>query len=351
MTRILSSVERFPKTTNSSSPIRRISGSPCPFNVSAFILLFVAPPRFAQSCRKAVCQPVADEHLEPNEELRLLRREAGDMKAALAVRLGVHFIVQNSERASEGERCGGHHCAANSLGGNMWRVPLYRKVTDSSAGTKRSSSSAAPIPIELCPMFCFSTNRSSAASAEYVCLSERVLLLWTPVEQSRGTHEMYPGCRPLTRRRYSKKKHERVNQTKALTATAKGRLYHNIHKKSSTNKSLVRNVFVALGQATVVPNHLFEALFLFGCELLAVQTKDDLLRKLAEKITEKDGDLETVTERLEVRNIKRLPKRNTRFMPHSSCRGPYRGLRSLCCALLLCYSSFSIYHLFEKPGA
>ncbi|CAM9701698.1 unnamed protein product [Scytosiphon promiscuus] len=49
----------------------------------------VSSCRFAQSCRKAlVCPSVADpdERLEPDEELRFLRREANDMKAALLVK-------------------------------------------------------------------------------------------------------------------------------------------------------------------------------------------------------------------------------------------------------------------------
>lgn len=41
--------------------------------------------RFAQSCRKVICRPVADERLDPEQEVRLLRREAADMKSSLMV--------------------------------------------------------------------------------------------------------------------------------------------------------------------------------------------------------------------------------------------------------------------------
>ena len=44
-----------------------------------------AVPSFAQSCRKVVCRPVADERLDPGQELSLLRREANHLRASLRV--------------------------------------------------------------------------------------------------------------------------------------------------------------------------------------------------------------------------------------------------------------------------
>lgn len=41
--------------------------------------------RFAQRCRKVVCRPIADERLDPSQEVDLLRREAAEMRASLQV--------------------------------------------------------------------------------------------------------------------------------------------------------------------------------------------------------------------------------------------------------------------------
>lgn len=79
-------IHRFPYIP---PPVRR------PRHV-VFVPPLTAHHRFAQSCRKVVCQqPDADERLEPDEELRILRREAERLKAALAVRMGVLCMVQN----------------------------------------------------------------------------------------------------------------------------------------------------------------------------------------------------------------------------------------------------------------
>lgn len=124
--------ERFEHLTSCSSgagrspetgrQVRQISVHCSSLSFFTFQPRSLRPPlhlrRFAQNCRKVACQqPVADEHLEPNEELRILRREAEDMRTALAVRidgLGVRAMFQDVPHHSEfsatlGERCGVHH--------------------------------------------------------------------------------------------------------------------------------------------------------------------------------------------------------------------------------------------------
>lgn len=93
--------------------------------------------RFAQSCHKAICHPVADERLEPTEELRLLRREATDMKAALAVRAGVFSTFGPLENLVM-NAVGTHTYVTVQLGGEMGGWGGIIKGSSSSTGRHRA---------------------------------------------------------------------------------------------------------------------------------------------------------------------------------------------------------------------
>ncbi|CAM9773989.1 unnamed protein product, partial [Ectocarpus sp. 6 AP-2014] len=69
----------------------------------------VATCRFGQSCRKAICgsipdlPEVGDARLEPSEELRILRREAADMKASLGAKEDLLRELAEEMREKDGD--------------------------------------------------------------------------------------------------------------------------------------------------------------------------------------------------------------------------------------------------------